>query len=224
MITDVNLALEVGANAVHFLDDMAFVTPTDFRDFFENWYKRNLPFFYWRGMTRAPIIAQKFSDDDLQLLKETGCWRIALGVESGNEEMLRRIKKGITLEDVRIAVQRLKNAGIPQVKAFFIMGLPDETLEQMLDTQKFILELKRLGLTDISLFQFKPYPGTEEWEYLRQRKPKVLEQINYIKRTDNYSEKKSISDASLPDDLEIAQIPSKIVRELVEETLQLFYS
>lgn len=108
------------------------------------------------------------------------------------------------------------------------MGFPDETLEQMQDTQRFILELKKLGLTDISLFQFKPYPGTEEWEYLRKHKPWILEEINYVKiqNKNNHPQinHKSSTDAALPENLMIAQIPSGEVRQLIEETLELFYS
>jgi len=53
----------------------------------------------------------------------------------------------------------------------------------MENTRRFIMELKGLGLTDISLFQFKPYPGTEEWYYLQQHKPDVLSQLTYIRKS-----------------------------------------
>lgn len=215
------LALQTGANAIHFVDDMAFIRPQDLRDFFELWQSKGLPPFYWRGMTRAPIIAERFTNDDLRFLVESGCWRLAIGVESGNQKMLDRIKKRITLDQVRIAVEKLRKAGIPQVKAFFIMGFPDESLEQMLDTQRFIFELKQLGLTDISLFQFKPYPGTEEWEYLKKHKPQILEQLFYTKS--NQAQGMNMTSIWLPDNLEISQIPSRQVRQLIEQTLAMFY-
>ena len=50
------------------------------------------------------------------------------------------------------------------------MGFPDETNEQLIETYNFIMELKELGLTDIRLFQFKPYPGTELWEKMKMEK------------------------------------------------------
>jgi len=180
---------------------------------------------YWRGMTRASIIADKCSDEDLSILAQSGCWRIAMGVESGDEQILRRIKKGITTHQVREAVSKLRAVGIPQVKAFFIMGFPEETLEQMETTRKFIMELKQLGLTDISIFQFKPYPGTEEWQHLQQTNPEVLENLYYIRHggSTNIVNRKIAKDASLPDDLKIAAVPSKIVREMVVKTLEEFY-
>lgn len=226
ILASTKLAIQLGANAIHFIDDMAFINPSHFREFADGVERLKPPSkLYWRGMTRAPIIADRCSDEDLSILAQSGCWRIAMGVESGDEQMLKRIKKGITTDQVRKAVTRLRGAGIPQVKAFFIMGFPGETLEQMETTRRFIMELKQLGLTDISIFQFKPYPGTEEWQYLEQTNPDALRHLYYIRYGDNTNvvNRKIAVDASLPDDLQIAAVPSKIVREIVVETLKEFY-
>lgn len=222
-------ALDLGANAVHFLDDMAFVTPRHFREFAEGVAKMDKPGgFYWRGMTRAPIIADKCGKEDLDALVKSGCWRIAIGVESGNEKMLKQIKKKINKDQVRRAVRKLREAGIPEVKAFFIMGFPGETYAQMLETQQFIMELKQLGLTDISIFQFKPYPGTGEWARLEKENPGALKSLDYVRISDNSNDnsivrKKSAEGVWLPDDLKIADVPSKIVREMVLATIKQFY-
>ena len=225
ILENTKLAIDMGANAVHFIDDMAFVSAKDFRDYFDGIknmdLKRN---FYWRGMTRAPIICN-CTDEDLKILSNSGCWRIAMGVESGDESILKRIKKGITLDQVREAVFRLKKAGIPELKAFFIMGFPDETLDQIENTRRFIMELKSLGLTQISVFQFKPYPRTEEWRYLERTNPEVLKNLYFIKNGNNNNliERKISRDASLPDDLQISKVPSKIVKQIVTETIKEFY-
>lgn len=229
ILASTELAVRLGANAIHFLDDMAFINPHQFREFAKGVEKLRLTNkFYWRGMTRASIIADKCSDDDLSILVQSGCWRIAMGVESGDEQMLKRIKKGITTKQVREAVKRLKKTGIAQVKAFFIMGFPEETLDQMENTRRFIMELKQLGLTDISLFQFKPYPGTKEWRRLEQTNPDVLKKLSYIRQdgainADGISGKKIAEGVWLPDDLQIAAVPSKIVREMVIKTMREFY-
>lgn len=228
ILASTQLAVELRANAIHFIDDMAFVNPNHFREFADGVKKLKLPNqLYWRGMTRAPIIADQCSDEDLSILVQSGCWRIAMGVESGDEQILKRIKKGITTQQVRQAVSRLREAGISQVKAFFIMGFPEETLEQMETTRRFVMELKQLGLTDISIFQFKPYPGTEEWQRLEQTNPDVLRGLFYIRRdgvnTDGILRKKITEGIWLPDDLQIAAVPSKIVRQMVVKTIQEFY-
>ncbi len=171
IMKDIDYAVAHGANAVHFLDDMAITNQRQLTAFYHGIQDMGIADdFYWRGMTRAPIIANQFQDQDLKNLHDSGCWRLAMGVESGNQEMLDKIRKGITKDQVRIAVYKLKNSGISQVKAFFIMGFPDETNEQLIETYNFIMELKELGLTDISLFQFKPYPGTELWEKMKMEK------------------------------------------------------
>ncbi|MFH1535720.1 MAG: B12-binding domain-containing radical SAM protein [Patescibacteria group bacterium] len=228
ILASTKLSIELGVNAIHFMDDMAFIKPEQFRQFATGVERLNLKEpFYWRGMTRAPIISERCSDEDLTILAQSGCWKIAMGVESGDEQILRRIKKEVTLQQVRNAVDRLKKAGVPQVKGFFIMGFPDETFKQIMSTRRFIMELKQLGLTDIGLFQFKPYPGTEEWQRLEQTNPDVLKNLSYLRNdssnNSNIVSKRLAVDAVLPDDLRIAEIPSGVVKEIILETLKKFY-
>ncbi|MDP2586114.1 MAG: B12-binding domain-containing radical SAM protein [Candidatus Levybacteria bacterium] len=226
ILTDVKSSIELGANAIHFIDDLAFAKPNHFHEFANGIKKLKLSNqLYWRGMTRAPIIADQCSNEDLTIIAQSGCWRIAMGIESGDEKMIKRIKKNITLEQTRKAVNKLRAAGIPQVKAFFVMGFPEETLEQIEATYKFIMELKNLGLTDISIFQFKPYPGTEEWQYLERTNPNVLKNLFYVKQGINNSivDRKIARDATLPDDLQIAAVSSRIVKEIIIKTMKDFY-
>lgn len=228
IIESVKDAVDIGANAIHFIDDMAFVTPNHFREFYQGLEKTGLDYLYWRGMTRASIISDKCTEEDLKILADSNCWRVAMGVESGDPDILKRIKKRITLDQIRRAVSKLREAGIPQVKAFFIMGFPDETIEQIQATRDFIFELKGLGLTHMSLFQFKPYPGTEEWQRLADSNPEVLKQIFFVHvagKTKNATVTHKLeTDAALPDDLQIAQVPSNMVRDIVKETTEEFYA
>lgn len=224
VVDDLKLSLATGANAIHFLDDMVFVSPNDFLDFKDSIYRAGLGDFYWRGMNRASIISH-CSNDDLKILSESGCWRIAMGVESGDEEMLLRIRKGITLDQVKKSVFNLRYVGIPSVKAFFIMGFPGETMQQIIKTHDFIMDLKNYGLTDISVFQFKPYPGTEEWSFLEKTNPNVFDRLVYLREsgTNSLSDRKIYREAYLPDDLHIANVSGRVVREMVTNTIRDFY-
>src|SRR3989344_8577748 len=77
ILASTKLAIELGANAIHFIDDMAFVNPGHFREFADGVEKLKLPNqLYWRGMTRAPVISNQCSDEDLAILVQSGCWRI----------------------------------------------------------------------------------------------------------------------------------------------------
>ena len=59
-----------------------------------------------------------------------GCDSVSFGVETGNPEMLKRIKKGIKLEQVHSAVKMCKQAGMI-AHASFIIGLPGETKDTL---------------------------------------------------------------------------------------------
>ncbi|MEK7451201.1 MAG: radical SAM protein [Patescibacteria group bacterium] len=220
---------DVGADAIHFLDDMAFIKGENIRDFYRGVAERNLMGkFIWRGLTRASVILREdFDDEVMEMMRESGAWKIALGIESGNNEVLKNIKKGITREQSLLAVKKLGLNRI-QVKGFFIMGFPGETEEQIQETASFIAQLKDVGLTEIGVFQFKPYPGTSEYSQLINSRPEILGRLNYLMRketglTGKAQYRAEQKEAWLPDDLQIAEIPSGKVREYVLTSLKDFY-
>ena len=102
---------------------------------------------------------------DLELLKkmkQAGCWGVYFGIESGNQEILNRIKKGITLEQVRNAVKWAKEAKL-EVAGYFMIGLPDETEKTMQETIDFAKSLN-LDLAKITITI--PLPATEMFDEL----------------------------------------------------------
>ena len=96
----------------------------------------------------------------LKKMKKAGIWMIYYGVESGNQEVLNDIKKGITLDQVRNAFKMTKEAGI-QTFGFFMIGLPKDTRKTIQDTLNFALEIDPEIVTFTVLV---PYPGTEAYE------------------------------------------------------------
>jgi anaerobic magnesium-protoporphyrin IX monomethyl ester cyclase len=106
---------------------------------------------------------------DLELLKKmkaAGCYRVYFGIESGSQKILDRIKKGITLEQVKKAVRWAKEANI-EVAGYFMIGLPDETEETMQQTIDFAKSLD-LDLAKISITI--PLPATELFNELDEQK------------------------------------------------------
>jgi anaerobic magnesium-protoporphyrin IX monomethyl ester cyclase len=97
------------------------------------------------------------TSDDLEMMREAGCWQISFGIESGSEEVLRLINKRVTLDQIRRGVQLAREAGI-RTKGFFILGHPGETRESLRSTVELALELP---LDDISVSLMTPFPGTE---------------------------------------------------------------
>jgi anaerobic magnesium-protoporphyrin IX monomethyl ester cyclase len=220
---------DVGADAIHMLDDMAFIKGSNIREFHAELKRRNLlGEFIWRGLTRAPVIIRDdFGSDVMEMMKESGAWKIALGVESGSDEILKQIRKKVTRNDVIQAVSKLGRYGI-QVKGFFIMGFPGETESQIKQTYDFIFELQALGLTEIAVFQFKPYPGTHEHLQMIQTQPEVMGRLDYLRRDAGdlspMAEYRTVQkDVWLPDDLKIAEVPSGVVKQYVTAALEQFY-
>lgn len=98
--------------------------------------------------------------ETLKIMKQAGCWKILLGIESGNQKSLDLMKKGITLKQVREAVLNCKKLGI-EADGFFMIGIPGETKKDALRTIKFA---KSLGLDFAQFYICTPYPGTPLYE------------------------------------------------------------
>ncbi len=98
-----------------------------------------------------------FDEELAKACAQSGCVRINFGIESGSEEMQRKIGKGIKLEDAITALRATKNAGIATV-CYFIMGFPEETGPQMRQTYDFARRLN----PDYAIFSpLYLFPGTE---------------------------------------------------------------
>lgn len=98
----------------------------------------------------------------LKLMHKAGCYSLNVGVESGNDEILRKIKKRITREEIKAKISMVKDAGL-DIGGFFIIGFPGETVKEIKDTINFARELP---LDRIGISYFQTYPGTEEYKKL----------------------------------------------------------
>ncbi len=103
-------------------------------------------------------------DDLLRMLKNAGCLMVSLGIESADEAMLDRHKSGVTLEQVKDTVKRIQVVGL-RAKGLFMMGLPGETKETIKKTSDFIINL---GLDDMNMSKFTPFPGAPVWETIEE--------------------------------------------------------
>jgi anaerobic magnesium-protoporphyrin IX monomethyl ester cyclase len=104
------------------------------------------------------------TDDDLLLrLREAGCLMVSLGIESADPAMLERHKSGVKLDAVKQTVSRIRAAGL-RAKGLFMMGLPGETEASVQLTSDFILSL---GLDDMNMSKFTPFPGAPLWPNIR---------------------------------------------------------
>ncbi|SEM49946.1 B12 binding domain-containing protein [Syntrophus gentianae] len=117
------------------------------------------------GMNFNCAVRVGHTDDALlSMLKEAGCLMVSLGVESADPQMLARHKSGVSLEAVRDTVKRIQDAGL-RAKGLFMMGLPGETEESIRKTSDFIIDL---GLDDMNMAKFTPFPGAPLWPTIRE--------------------------------------------------------
>jgi anaerobic magnesium-protoporphyrin IX monomethyl ester cyclase len=110
----------------------------------------------WKAQSRVTLVNQKL----FEKMKQAGCIAVDFGVESGNSETLKTIRKGITLDDALKAVQAAKKAGL-KTGSYFILGHPYETMASALDTVNFA---SKLNTDSVSFGIMVPYPGTEVCE------------------------------------------------------------
>ncbi|OQA88745.1 MAG: coproporphyrinogen III oxidase [bacterium ADurb.Bin236] len=111
--------------------------------------KKPLP---WRCNSRVDRVDAEL----LALMRRAGCYSIGFGIESGNAEVLKKCGKGITLEQVRNAVELARRAGI-ESRGYFIFNLHGDTRETMEETTRFALSLP---LTVANFTMALPYIGT----------------------------------------------------------------
>jgi len=147
-----------GVKEIRFHDDNFMVDRKRVHEFCELLLKKKLDI-VWRCSARVDLVDK----ETLSLMRRAGFVSISFGIESGSEKILKSIKKGITKEQVRNALRSCKELGI-ETKAFFMMNLPGETIEDVEETLKFGRELP----LDWASYQIAfPIPGTELRETVR---------------------------------------------------------
>ncbi len=107
----------------------------------------------WNIRTRVNTVDEEI----LKVLKQAGCQRIHYGVEAGTQKILNVLRKGITIEQVEKAFRMTKEAGI-QTAAYFMIGSPTETKEDILQTIKF---MKKINPDYIHVTITTPFPATD---------------------------------------------------------------
>ncbi|MCJ7616579.1 MAG: B12-binding domain-containing radical SAM protein [Desulfobacterales bacterium] len=99
----------------------------------------------------------------MKAMKDAGCRLIIVGYESGSDEILKTIKKGVGTEQMKVFTNDAKKAGL-LVHGDFIIGLPGETKDTAAQTLKFIKELKP-NLLQVAVAT--PLPGTEFYDWIK---------------------------------------------------------
>jgi radical SAM superfamily enzyme YgiQ (UPF0313 family) len=109
------------------------------------------------------IRVDKVDEELLSRMYDAGCYVIHFGVESGDDQVLKYIRKGITAKQIKKAIQLAKRIGY-KVIVYVIVGLPGSSIES---EKKTISLLQECGPDATRVSICTPYPGSTLWETMK---------------------------------------------------------
>jgi radical SAM superfamily enzyme YgiQ (UPF0313 family) len=140
-------------------------------------------------------------------MRKANCRLLIVGYESGNENILKNIKKSITLKQIRDFAKNAKKVGI-LVLGDFMIGLPGETKETIKDTRRLIKEIKP-EILQISVAS--PFPGTEFYRWCKNNGYLITEDLKQY--LDSQGHQKAIIRYPALSQTHITQTVDKILME-----------
>jgi radical SAM superfamily enzyme YgiQ (UPF0313 family) len=142
---------DLGVHNIHMYADLFTVNREQVIELCRMIIDEKLPI-RWTCNSRVDYVDEEM----LRLMGQAGCWMISWGIESGNEQILKRASKGADPKKATLALSWAKKAGIRNW-GYFIIGLPGETKETIRQT----IDLAKQLPLDLALFHIAaPYPGT----------------------------------------------------------------
>jgi len=148
----------LGFDRVNIVDDTFTLNHKHTQALCREMIRRNLSV-EWNAYSRVDTLNR----DILELMREAGCTFLVFGIESGNQEILDTIRKGITVEKVRSGIQLTSTVGISSF-ASFVLGLPGETAETAHQSLALARELFEGYGVQYGFHFLSPLPGTELFE------------------------------------------------------------
>ena len=187
-----------------FLEDDTF--PLDARrvmEFCREYKERglNIP---WGAQARVGL-----DYETMRAMKEANCMMIDAGYESGNDTILKNVKKAITVEQIRSFAKEARRARL-SIHGNWIIGLPGETKETIEATKRLIKETRADAIT---VAVVTPFPGTELYHWAKENGYLITGDCNgYL---DERGHQKSI--------ISYPELSNEEIREAVDEILKSYY-
>lgn len=186
-------------------------SPENVLEEIEYWYRKGYNFFEFNDdcfsadIKRAEKICDLMIKNNLQIsweirngirvdritpklakkMRNAGCRFVAFGVESADQEVLRLMKKGILLKQVKRAFKIMKKVGIG-INAFFMIGTPGDTFKKFLKTYRFA---ESANPDEVRFYNTIPYPGTELFEWIKSNGKFLIPPERYLNEIERWEGK-----------------------------------
>ena len=159
VVREIKLLQKMGLRLVHFDDDTFGVSKKHIYDLCKA-IREYCPGLKWSSEIHVKLV----DEQTISIMKASGCYSIHIGVESGNNEILKQMRKNSTIEEALAACEIIYKHRI-ELKAFFIVGFPQETEETLSDT---VAAMKKVKCNLLTYSIFTPFPGTDSFELCKE--------------------------------------------------------
>jgi radical SAM superfamily enzyme YgiQ (UPF0313 family) len=132
------LQAESGSSGFHFVDEAA--PPAVLKDLSQKLVEQNLSFSWWGNIR----FEKTFSKALTALMGDAGCVAVSGGLEVASDRLLKKMKKGVTVEQVARVTKNFRNARV-LVHAYLMYGFPTQTLQETIDSLERVRQLFKAG-------------------------------------------------------------------------------
>ena len=174
---------------------------------------------HFQCLTRANLIDEEIT----RRMVRANFVRVSMGLESGSDEILKHVSKGVSIADAINACRILHDAGI-ETRASFILGLPYETHDTINETIEFA---KSLDLYHANFNIMTPYPGTEVYEMAKREEGLRFANKKYETDWSKYRRwgKAIVETAELSaEDLELYQVNAQVEFYSQDKIYEYYYN
>jgi anaerobic magnesium-protoporphyrin IX monomethyl ester cyclase len=169
LISEVELAVSrFGVRTAYFMDLEFTVLRNQVLELCEYLIQRHHNF-KWTCQTRFDLVDSHL----LKKMKEAGCSLIHFGVEAGTDDLLQKINKQISIEQIREGMRLVKEAQIDSA-CFFMLGFPGSSSNDIAETVRFA---RQLNPTYALFHLVTPYPGTPIYSEIEKSHPSIVRDV-----------------------------------------------
>ena len=163
-----NLYHNAGISEIAILENSFTINEKRTRRICDLLIKENMPI-RWSCEARVET-----SIELLKLMKEAGCYAVQFGIESANDKTLKNIRKGINIKQISEAINNALAVGIENICCNYIIGLPGDTKESLMNTFEYMRKFKGNRRVRQSISVLTPYPGTYIYNHADEMGVKII--------------------------------------------------